>query len=600
MMQTQLSTTTSYEPSFARRGMTLIEVLFTIGVVGVLFVGIYGIFQVSIEVVSNSKARAGALALAIERMEQLRSLPYEQVGTAGGIPAGSIPQSESVTLNQTEYTRRTFISYVDDPADGSGALDDNGITADYKLVKIEMQWSVRGSVRTYFQVSSIVPRGIESLTGGGTLRIQVYDALSQPVTGATVRVLNTTGTSTIDVTTYTNAQGFVTFPGTPVGAGYQILVGKSGYSGAQTYAATAGNPNPTPGHLSVADGQTTTGTFFIDYLAALSVQTLKPIEETTWEEEFSDVSGIAATASTTVLSGGLMLEANGSDYWPAGSARLEPIAPDYLVRWSEALWTATTPAGTEVRTRIYYDQGGTPTLIPEGVLPGNAAGFTVSPIDLSAVATSTYPSLSLDFSLSSSDPAATPDVRVASVLYDRGPVPIPNIPFALTGSKTIGATSAGAAIYKFDSALSTDATGAFSTSTMEWDSYELGFDDTATGYDIAEACVPLPVTLAPQGTQNLKLYLVPDSPHSALIAIKDSVTGAFIEGAGVQITRSGVDVTSQTGACGQAFFSGLSSGTVTGGNAYTLTVSKTGYQSVNLTEVDITDAMSLTVTLTPQ
>ena len=64
-----------------------------------VFVGISGAFQLSIELVSNNKARIGAAALAQEQMEYIRSLSYDSMGVQGGIPAGNVPQTEVIPLN---------------------------------------------------------------------------------------------------------------------------------------------------------------------------------------------------------------------------------------------------------------------------------------------------------------------------------------------------------------------------------------------------------------------------------------------------------------------------------------------------------------------
>lgn len=570
--------------------MTLIEVLFTIGVFSILFVGIYGIFKVSIDLVSGSKARAGALALAQERMEELRSLPYASVGTVGGIPEGLIPQSESVTLNQTTYTRRTLIEYVDDPSDGEGAADENGITADYKVAKVELVWTVREATRTYSQVSTIVPRGIESLVGGGTLRIQVYDAYAAPLTGATVRVLNTTGSTTVDVTTYTNAQGVVVFPGTPVGVGYEITVSKAGYSSARTYGANASNPNPTPGHLSVADSQTTSASFFIDRLSSLAIRTLRPIEAATWEDEF-DTDDLLATMSSTVVSGGgVVLAGSAGSYVSSGEAVSTTTEPSELSAWTSASWVATLAAGTGVSVRVYYDAAGAPALVPDAALPGNSAGFTSSPIDLRSISTTTYPSLGLGATLTTSDAQATPDLRVWEISYERGPVPIPDISFTLRGQKIIGTDGSGAAVYKFDETLATGASGSFSTSTMEWDTYPLALSP-AEGYDIKEACGPLPLKLAPGTSAALDLYLVANSPHALRVTALDA-SGAVLTGASVRLTRTGVDITETTSACGQAYFASLAEA-----SDYAVTVGKTGYQSATYENVDVSGDAALEASL---
>ena len=577
--------------------MSLIEVLFATAIVAVVFMAIYGVFIVSVKIVTGSKARAGALSLAVERTEAIRSMLYQEIGTVGGIPSGTLAQSENITLNNTPYIRRTFIGYGDDPADGLGGADENGITADYKIVKVELTWDLRSLLQSYSHVTTVVPKGIESLNGGGTLKLFVYDALAQPITGATVRVVNTTGTSSIDVTTFTNSAGSVTFPGTPSGAGYQITVTKAGYTTARTYTSNASNPNPTPGDLSVADTQTTSGTFFIDRFSGLDIRTWEPIKEESWADEFTDATKIQTSASSTVTGGELQLELDGAEYWQAGSARSIAITPQYLSAWKEVRFTSATPPSTVAKVKIYFDNAGTPTILSDAVLSGNSAGFTTSPIDLSGISTSTYPTLYLVSELSTGDITVTPNIGRLEVVYDKGPTPLPNISFTLRGDKTIGTTGAGAATYKFSGTYSTGASSAFSTTTMEWDTYTL--DVTGGLYDISESCQPLPLVLSPNVSTGLDLYLSPASTHSLLVAVKDSSSGAIIPDASVRLTRSGVDITKISSNCGQVFYSSASQGTVSGGNSYTLEVSKAGYTSATLTEVEISGTSRVTVQLTP-
>ncbi len=125
------------------RGATLIDTLISTALMLVVFIGIAAAFRLSIDVVTNNKARAGAIALANERVEYIRSLPYDDVATVGGIPAGAIPATEDVALNGITYTRRTIVIYGDDPKDGLGALDENDILTDYKQVKVETSWTLK-------------------------------------------------------------------------------------------------------------------------------------------------------------------------------------------------------------------------------------------------------------------------------------------------------------------------------------------------------------------------------------------------------------------------------------------------------------------------
>ncbi len=61
--------------------------------------------------------------------------------------------------------------------------------------------------------------------------------------------------------------------------------------------------------------------------------------------------------------------------------------------WGEVLWRTTEPTGTDVIVQVLYESGGVcNTLVPNGTLPGNSTGFqaTSSPLNISALSTSTY------------------------------------------------------------------------------------------------------------------------------------------------------------------------------------------------------------------
>ena len=170
--------------------MTLIDVIVGVSVMLLVFLGIFGAFRISIELVFSTKAKTGAISLITERMESVRALAYDDVGTVGGIPSGNLAQVEQVTLNGVVYTMRTLIQYVDAPEDGLDINDENGVTADYKVVKVEAAWNVKESSRSTFAVTHIAPKGIESLTGGGTLRVNVFNATAAPIENASVRIVN--------------------------------------------------------------------------------------------------------------------------------------------------------------------------------------------------------------------------------------------------------------------------------------------------------------------------------------------------------------------------------------------------------------------------
>lgn len=478
--------------------MTLIDVLIGSALVLVIFLAFFALLRSSLLVSGIAKAKAGATAVANSQIEYVRSLEYANVGTVGGIPAGVVPQYATTTLNNIAYGTRTFIEYADDPADGSGASDGNGITTDYKHVRVAVSYTVRGETREVSVVSNIAPPSIETTSGGGTLRANVVDATGAAVSGASVRVVNASTSPAIDVTTFSNTSGVVDFPGAPASTQYQVYVAKTGYSSAQTYPRDGTNQNPTPGYLTVVANATTASTFAIDRLATLTLRTFSPIAANSFSDLFNDASKIVSSPNTQVTGGTLTLSGAPGSYAGSGSARATTTAPAYLASWTSATASISAPAGTDARFSVATPDG---TLLPDAVLAGNSTGFT-SPVSLAGVATTTYPALTLVASLSSSDVNQAPAINDWAVDYTEGPLPLPNVPLTLTGVKTKGSTGAGAPIYKTVIATTTDSTGV-RTLSLEWDSYSL----SVTGHTVIDAEPEAPYEVLPGSTNTGVLIL---------------------------------------------------------------------------------------------
>jgi hypothetical protein len=76
--------------------------------------------------------------------------------------------------------------------------------------------------------------------------------------------------------------------------------------------------------------------------------------------------------------------------------------------WGEVYWADSEPNDTDLKIHVYYDVGGTPTIIPDGALPGNAAGFGGNFVDLTALDAGVYDKLYLRAELSTTDNKVTP------------------------------------------------------------------------------------------------------------------------------------------------------------------------------------------------
>ena len=557
------------------RGLSLVDTVVGVALLLVIFVALFGMFRASIALTAASKMRAGATALATEHMEYIRSVSYANTGTVGGIPAGVVTPEFTRTLNGQQYTIRTFIQYIDDPADGLGANDTTGIITDYKKVKVEVSYTVGSRDQEVSLVSNRTPKGIETTEGGGNLRINVVDAQGSPVSSAQVRIQNPNTNPVTSVTTFTGTGGFVFLPGAATSTGYRINVSKSGHSSAQTYDQDADNISPNPGHLTVVESQTTEGTFAIDVLSTLRVATWEPIEEQLAENIFANQSGIGVASSTEVIGGALVLTSSGGVYDAVGTAQSTSTSPSLLSSWNLFQATSTTPMGTSIRYQFLYDNGGVPTLIPDAVLPGNSTGITSATTSLAGVSTTTYDTLFVEASLETNDTTVTPEIDAWRFVYDVGPTPVPGVSFTLTGEKSIGEDSGGGEIKKHVIDAATGPQGFNEVLTMEWDLYTLSLP----AFDIAELCPASALAVAPNTSGSVDVFVSTATNHSLRIDVRDEL-GASISDATVSLSRSGFNASEDTSSCGQVYF-----GSLENNNDYQVTVSKTGFVTEQVTSV---------------
>lgn len=550
--------------------MSFMDVIVGTALTLLIFTALVGLLRSSLQVASLAKTRSIATAVAESQMEYIRSLSYDQVGTVGGIPTGTIAQNATTTMNGISFPVRTFIQYVDDPADGIGSADTNGITTDYKRIKVSVAYFANNRTQYVDLISNYAPQGLETTNDGGTLKISVVNANGAGVAGASVHIVNASTSPAIDLTTFSDATGVVFLPGAPTSTQYQIAVTKSGYSSAQTYARDTTNQNPTPGYLTVVKGQTTTGTFAIDLLSTLVVNTFLPIATSTFSDSFSSGANVAQLSNAVVSGNAVQLSSGSDGYSLSGTAVSVAQTPSYLAQWGTATATTSVPAGTDVRFHVVDGSG---TLLPDTALPGNATGFTSS-VSLAAVSTTTYPTLALSADLTTSATTTTPLLQSWSLSYARGPIPFGPIPFSLTGTKIIGSTGAGDPIYKTSISTSTGSTGTRSL-PLEWDAYTMAL----SSYDTVSACNAPPYALSPGTTLTSSLMIGSSTSNMVLVNVSD--TNGAVAGASVTLTSGGYAKTIPSDSCGSAYFGGLSSGT------YSVTAAKTGYTTFNATGVTI-------------
>ncbi len=571
------------------RGFTLIEVIVVIGITGLIFGGLFASFEYSLKLIAHSRSKMTGLSLATDRMEYIRSLPYNSVGTVAGIPNGAIPQNRIVSLNGIEFSERVLIEYIDDPADGVGGSDSNSIVADYKKLKVEYSWTSYGVPSSFSLISSIVPRSIETTAGGGTLRVNVFDAEVVPLPGIDVRLLNTTGTTTVDVTRMTDSTGTAFFTGAPAAAGYEIFVSAPGYSSDQTRVATTSLPNPMTLPVAVLESDVSTMNFQVDLLSDLIINVFNNVVTDSEVEPFDDYSGMATTSDVNISGGELKLSGSAGSYVSTGSAIFNPITPATILHWGIIEVGGDFPAVTSHTVR-FYTSTDTASIILDSDLPGNGAGFTDSFIDLTELDPVTFPTIVVGIEIGTSDANFTPEVDMVSVSYVESKDMLAAAPLTLRGNKVIGTDASAALVYKYSISTTTNSSGELALDDIEWDSYIV---TVGGGQVVEEACSANPIFLSPNTTVTLDLSTGASSAHNLRVAVKAGDSSPVI-GADVELTLGGSTWNGRTGRCGQAFFGGLSEA-----SDYRIEVSRDGYTTQSVSSTTVSGVTVQDITLLP-
>jgi len=574
-------------PRHAQSGFSFVEIIIVSALSAMVFGALFSSFQYTLALISDSRAKLSALSVANDRMEYFRSLPYDAVGTISGIPPGTIPQNSTTTLNGIQFAERVLVEYVDDPADGQDtatSTDSNLIPADYKRIKVEYTWDIGNGTSSIALISNIVPRSVETTAGGGTARINVIDANSMLLPGATVRLVNETTTSTIDVTRVTDASGAALFSGAPAGSEYEVIVtanlGGNQYSTTGTYKATTSNPNPTVAPFAVLEADVSTLTFQIGELSDLDISTYSAITEGSMRETFANLLSVASSTKIESVGGSARLINTAGTYVSNGIVYTQIITPTPLFNWEKVRIAADVPAGTDFIARLYTGVGAGPfTLVPDSELTGNNTGFSDTLIDISSIDILAYPSLTLGITLNTSNTSVSPGIDEVDVFYTQSQTTLPPATFNLSGTKTIGTDAGAAPILKYNAPFTTDSTGRYRANDIEFDLYTIS---SLTGRDIASACSAHPITLEAGENQDVELVFVPDQASTARIQVVDSL-GRALPGASVTLNRPGYTQTIDTGVCGQAFFAGG----VSDANDYELQVSVIGYVTQTLDPFEV-------------
>ena len=259
------------------KGLTLVEVLVSVGIFLLISVSIYRGYVAIYNMVFASHAKITAANLINEQFEIVRNLEYADVGIVNSVPAGLLTHEQTLTRDNITFLVTTTVRNADDPFDGTIGGSPNDLSpADYKLVEVEVTCEVCKNFPGMKVTSRVSPKNLETASTNGALFIQVLDSNGQPVADAEVTVDNVT--SSLEIQDVTNAQGMLQIVDVPPGVNaYSITVEKVGYTQDQTYLpGDAQNPNPLKPHATVSLQQVTQITFVIDEATTFNVSSITP------------------------------------------------------------------------------------------------------------------------------------------------------------------------------------------------------------------------------------------------------------------------------------------------------------------------------------
>ena len=268
---------------FTRRnllhGLSYIETVIGVGIFAFVALMLYTTYERVFVVARTAQARVNAVALANEQLEIVRNLPYSDVGTIGGIPAGVIPPVQTLVRGGMTFIATTTVRNIDLPFDGTIAGTPNDLSpADNKLVEIDLMCTTCKLFRPLVMRTNMGPKNLEGTSTNGSLFVQALDAAGLPVAAADVNIFNNSSTTLININDVTSTSGMLQIIDAPPGNQvYQIMVSKSGYSTERTYSPLGPTTtNPVKPHATVAVQTVTQLSFAIDRVATLNFSSVTP------------------------------------------------------------------------------------------------------------------------------------------------------------------------------------------------------------------------------------------------------------------------------------------------------------------------------------
>ena len=324
----------------------------------VVFVGIASALSSSRYRWSRTTRRApGAIALADQRMEYIRSLAYCERRHRRRHPHRLDPAERDAELQRHQLYASHLYRIRRRPEGRAGLVGHQrhhrGLQGGQGPGPVDRETSGSYNITLVTRVSPTA--GLETNVPGGTLTIFSVNSLGAALPGASVTIVNASSTSCGQYQHLHRCQRNGLDPRRARCRRLSDHRHEPGVFDAQTYSTTAQNTNPNPGNLTVTNNHTTSATFAIDLLGTKTVNTWTQTQTGTSSDPFNNTSLIATSTGIVDFRRRRRSSPIGSTTGEVQSVAFGPSSS--IAGWGTFSWSDSQPASTSIRYRVYDGAG---------------------------------------------------------------------------------------------------------------------------------------------------------------------------------------------------------------------------------------------------
>ncbi|MDX1952102.1 MAG: type II secretion system protein [Verrucomicrobiota bacterium] len=139
---------------------TLMEMLVSVAIIGILFVSFYVGIASGFGVVNLARENLRANQIALEKMETIRLYTWEQINSNGFIPPTFTAPFHPPVAGETNNTNSSFVYY------GNVTIENAPVASAYsnnmRLVTVTVLWTNSGTARTRSMQTLVSEHGMQN------------------------------------------------------------------------------------------------------------------------------------------------------------------------------------------------------------------------------------------------------------------------------------------------------------------------------------------------------------------------------------------------------------------------------------------------------